>query len=373
MNVYVRELSRALGQLGVTVDVFTRSHAGCPEIASLGPQARVVHLPVAEGLARAAVFPYLPHFSAQVERFRSCHGGGYDLVHSHYWLSGWVGHRLARAWGVPHVVSFHTLGEVKIRARVGEREPLLRRQTEAAIARSAQAIIASTPEERTHLVRYYSAPARGIYVIPCGVDLSLFHPVDPHQARAELGWNGAHTLLFVGRLDPLKGTDLLLETAARLEVGNWLLTIVGGEPGEPEMARLRRRAGELGIAPRVRFTGAVPQERLPLFYSAADVCVVPSHYESFGLVALEALACGTPVVASPVGGLKTTVRDGHNGFHILGHCPEAFAERLELLLTNHNLRRALGAAGPPSVRPFAWPAIARRVLAVYHTLTKVTA
>ncbi len=374
MNVYVRELARHLGALGIEVDIFTRAHPQCDEVVHLGsPDAsgRVIHLPVARGLSRTAVFPYLPRFCAQVDAFAQRHGLRYELVHSHYWLSGWAGRRLARNWRVPHVVTFHTLAEVKIRVRVGEREPVLRRQTEGTVARSAQGIIVSTAEEKDLLLRYYGASAERISVVPCGVDLSLFRPLDARQARAELGLNGATVLLYVGRLDPLKGTDLLLETVARLEASNWLLYVVGGESGGAELARLQAKAGELGISPRVRFTGAVPQDKLPLFYSAADVCVIPSYYESFGLVALEALACGTPVVASPVGGLRSTVRDGQNGFLIAGHCADAFAERLELLVANPNLRRALGEAGPASVQGFAWPEVARQFLEVYQRVTKV--
>lgn len=370
MSVYVRGLARALVRLGIQVDIFTRSHPQCEETVSLGPGVRVVHLPVASGLSRAAVFPHLPHFAAQVEGFRARQGLRYDLVHSHYWLSGWVGQGLSQKWGVPHVVTFHTLGEVKMRVRAGEEEPPLRRRIEGRVARSATGIVVSTREERDHLVRYYHAPADRIHIAPCGIDLSLFHPWDPGQARAELGWNGDRVLLFVGRLAPIKGVDLLLETAARLEMSNWLLYVVGGGPDDSELLWLRKKAGDLGIASRVRFAGTVPQQRLPLYYSAADVCVIPSYHESFGMVALEALACGTPVVASAVGGLKTTVRDGHNGFHIVGHCPDAFAERIELLLSNPNLRRVLGAAGPPSVRSFAWPRVARQLLEVYGQITE---
>ena len=298
--------------------------------------------------------------------------GAYDVIHSHYWLSGLVGERLKAAWGVPHVVMFHTLGEVKNRASHREHESALRIASEAAIIAGCDRVICATELERTSLRQLYDADPAKVTVIPLGVDLDLFQPASKTEARAELGLSeDQHIVLFVGRIEPLKGVDILINAAAMLEsdVECSVMVVGGDNTAKTQVAKLRDLARARGIEGRVSFVGAVDHERLPLYYNAADVCVVPSHYESFGLVAVEAMASGVPVVASRVGGLTGTVRDGETGYLIPWLCPEPFAERIELLLDNDSLRRNLGEAAREEVARYRWENVTSAMLALYRELT----
>ncbi len=381
LNVYVRELARELAERGHYVDVFTRrAGAAAPETEPIAASgfARLVHIDAGPAAyeAKAMLPEYLDQFVAGVLAFAEREGVTYDVIHSHYWLSGVAGERLKARWHVPHIAMFHTLGEVKNRARVSEIEPGPRIDAEHAIAALADRIVVASHDEQQLLVRLYGADADHIAVVPCGVNLDLFQPIDKDDARRQLGLHDDdRILLFVGRIEPLKGVDILLGAAAQLEAtGDCFVIVVGGESAaqDGEMAHLRSLASRLGIAERVSFLGAVDHERLPLFYSAADVCVVPSFYESFGLVALEAMACGTPVVASRVGGLAGTVRDGETGYLIPWRCPEPFAERLELLLGNEELRRAMGQSAREAVEHYRWGNVAEAVLGLYRDVIENT-
>jgi D-inositol-3-phosphate glycosyltransferase len=382
LNVYVRELALELAVRGHDVDIFTRRTDPdalevvpvATQVESGGATARLVHIDAgpARYEPKDALPSYIDAFETGVAAFAEREEAGYDGLYSHYWMSGVAGERLKARWGVPHVAMFHTLGEVKARSRISKHEPEPRIAAERAIARAADRIIVASRDERELLVRHYGADADRIAVVPCGVNLGMFQPVDKEQARAELGLrDDDRILLFVGRIEPLKGVDILLGAAAQLESeSDCFVLVIGGDSAamDGEMAHLRDLASQLGIAERVNFMGAVDHERLPLFYSAADVCVVPSFYESFGLVALEAMACGTPVVASRVGGLTATVRDGETGYLIPWRCPEPFAERLELLLGNEQLRRAFGQSARREVERFRWANVADAVLALYGEL-----
>jgi D-inositol-3-phosphate glycosyltransferase len=373
LNVYVRELARELAERGHEVDVFTRrASRGSPETEEIaGPNARLVHIEAgpARRVEKERLDRYVGAFVDGVAAFAQREELGYDVVHSHYWLSSVAAERLKERWGVPHVAMFHTLGEVKSRARVSEHETEPRIAAERAIARAADRIVVAGSDERQQLVRLYGADAGRISVVPCGVNLELFQPVAKEEARAQLGLReDDRILLFVGRIEPLKGVDILLGAAAQVQSdSDCFVLVIGGDSSarQGEMAHLRSLAAELGIAEHVNFLGAVDHEKLPLFYSAADVCVVPSFYESFGLVALEAMACGTPVVASRVGGLAVTVRDGETGYLIPWRCPEPFAERIELLLGNEELRRAFGKSAREEVERYRWGNVADAVLQIY--------
>jgi len=376
MNLYVRQLSKELGQGGIKLDVFTHWYdPDLPQEVEFGENVRVVHLKAGESRPmKDELYQHLPEFTSNLCRFQTENGLSYDLLHSHYWLSGRVAAFLSEWWGIPYVATFHTLGQVKNRARVGEQETELRITTERRVIARADRIIATTTHEKNQMVRFYSAQPDKIAVIPCGVDLALFRPMDRDEAREKLGLSDKKIILFVGRIEPLKGIDLLLNAVAPLEDKNDLrVLIIGGDPGEAEeTARLGQLAANLGIGEKVAFLGAVEHERLPLFYSAANVCVVPSYYESFSLVALEALACGTPVIAARVGGLPSIIRDGETGYLIPWHCPEPFTERLELLLANESLARSLGLAGHASAAKFGWPIVAEQVKEAYESLTKAS-
>ena len=379
MQVYVRELSRELGRAGMHVDVYTRrTDPALPRVVPLGERARVIHLDAgpARRIDKNAVVQHLPAFIDNLERQNEREGIRHDVVHSHYWLSGWVGARLGELWRVPHVAMFHTLGRLKNRAnataqgRRGTLESGMRIEIERRVIRSADAVVAATEHERGALVEQYGARMAQVAVIPCGVDLAMFRPVDRAAARAELGVEG-EMLLFVGRIDPVKGLDTLLEAMPLLADRPGLkLHVIGGAGSngapDPDEQHLRALTRRLGVADRVAWLGPVEQARLPLYYSAADVCVVPSRYESFGLVALEALACGAAVVASRVGGLPTIIREGENGLLVPWRTPELFAERIEQVLDDRDLAANLRAAARPSVERFAWSAIGGRVLGLYH-------
>jgi len=369
MNVYVRETATELARLGYAVDVFTRDDGAQNGIVCPSAGVRVIALEAGPRtpLEKEEIAEHLPGFLNAVRAFREREGVRYSAVHSHYWMSGWVGRHLQRLWDVPHVTMFHTLGEVKRRARMEEQESARRIEAERLVAATADRIVVASAHERDLLVRLYNAPERRIRVIPCGVNLERFHPIDRAAARASLGLPVDRQIaLFVGRLEPLKGIEILIDAIGELEDSRPELVIVGGdERAAPYQARLREQALALGIGDRTHFVGAVPQDSLAAYYSAADVCVVPSFYESFGLVALEAMACGTPVVASRVGGLVGTVRDGESGYLIPWRCPQPFSDKIDLLLTNDELRRALGAAAQERAQRFRWSAVAAELSALY--------
>jgi D-inositol-3-phosphate glycosyltransferase len=376
MNVYVRQLSRELGQRGFLVDVFTRRQdASSPDVVEDGENVRVVHLEAGprRPVDKGRLHQHLDEFEENLIRFASAQGGQgptYDLLHSHYWLSGWVALRLQERWGLPHVTMFHTLGEVKNRARITEHEASLRIQVEHRLARQANRIVCASQHEKHLLARLYDADPDRVAVVPCGVDLDLFRPQDKEEARRALGYSDERIILFVGRIEPLKGIDILINAVAQLgEESDFYVLIVGGDRrSRRQVSHLQELASDLGVGERVCFLGAVDHEQLPLYYNAADVCVVPSYYESFGLVALEAMACGTPVVASRVGGLTGTVRDGETGYLISWRCPEPFAERLELLLGNEALRRRFGEAAREVVERYRWANVAEAVVGLYREL-----
>lgn len=372
MNVYVLELTRALGRLGYEVDIMTRLDGDFPPVESLGPNLRLVRLAVGPPvpLPKDALVRYGAEVAREALAFAAREGRAYDLLHSHYWQSARVGMALARTWGLPHVVMFHTLGAVKNRARISEAEPRRRIAAERLAARRADAVVTASLHERELLVRDYGADPTRLVTIPCGLDLELFAPRDRAAARVLFGVPFDRPLLvWVGRLEPLKGVDILIDAFAQLQRRDALLWLVGGdEEAQAYRAELEAQARARGVADRVRFVGPLPHDELPWLYSAADVCVVPSYYESFGLVAVEAMACGTPVVASRVGGLAETIVDGVTGYLIPWRCPEPFAEKLDVLLANPELRANFGRAGRRVVERFRWPTVAARIASLYEAL-----
>jgi D-inositol-3-phosphate glycosyltransferase len=373
MNVYVRQLAQALGNLGIEVDVFTRDHHEADDaIEWISPQARVVHLPGGDPEAPMEdLLSYLPEFLAALQEFRRRDRRDYQGVHSHYWLSGWVGQRLAREMAVPHVITFHTLARIKMQSRAGEREPLQRQQVEQQLMASAQCVVAFSPHERDSMERLYHADRARIKLVPCGVDLDTFQPLDQEESRKRLGLNGDKVLLYVGRIESLKGLDLLVHVAAHMETCHPLrVLVVGGDNGKDrELDRLRRLAEELKVDDKFDFVGRVDQDELPTYYSAADVCVVPSFYESFGLAALESMACGTPVVASRVGGLSTVIQHGSTGYLKSWRCPEAFAHSLEMIISSKRLQDSMGAAARRRAEGLGWDQVAARMAGIYDSLS----
>jgi len=369
MNVYVRELSRELGRMGVEVDVFTRSqNASIPRVVPLGERARVVHLAAGPQapMPRAAIHAYLDEFVDGVDSWRLTQGADYDLIHAHYWLSGVAALALRERWSVPVLQMFHTLGRLKNRAArsVTELEPALRLREETRIVGASDRIVAANVVERAELLRDYAAH---------GVDTALFAPGDPTAARVALALQPHPVLLWVGRIAPIKGLDTLLDAIARLRAAGTALSllIVGGEADEPRNGHevaLRERLERLGLGTAVRFVGPLPQDVLPTYYVAADVTVLPSYYESFGMVALEAMACGSPVIASRVGGLVTTVRDGVTGFLVPESDVGALAERIAALIADPDLRWRIGREGVRWAAAHRWPCVAEAICREYASL-----
>ncbi len=374
MNVYVKELSRNLGSQGIKVDIFTRCHQEHEEgLSELDENVRVAHLKGGPPDAPLdSLFSYLPFFLDALYSFRRKEGIAYQAIHSHYWLSGWVGRKASEEWGVPHVVTFHTLAEIKMQSRAGEKEAPLRSDVEKKLMESGALVIASSHHEKDSMVRLYDAPSERIEVVPCGVDLSLFKPLDVGEARRKLGLNGEKVIVYVGRIEPIKGTELLLRSAAIVEREDphpLKVLVVGGDPArESEVQRLKGLAEELGIENITEFVGTVDQRLLPIYYNAADVCVVPSYYESFGLAALEALACGTPVVASRVGGLPTVVQHGRTGYLLPWRCPEPFADSLAMILSSKGLQRSMSLAARRHAEGMGWEMVAEETSRLYNSL-----
>ena len=374
MNVYVRELCQALGSRGFALDVFTRrSSPVAPDVQPFGPNVRVIDIDAGPPtrIDKDDLPRYIETFTRAVATHAEKERMSYAMVASHYWMSGVAGIDLAERWHVPHVAMFHTLGEVKNRARETEHESAERIAAERSIMESVEAIVVASPHERVLLSEHYGASPERVIDVPLGVDLELFTPVPKSRARSQLGLkHGEAILLFVGRIEPLKGIDLLIAAAAQLEQrDNVRVLIIGGDASAmPEIATLREQAKGLGIYSRVSFLGAVDHAQLPLYYSAADVTVVPSFYESFGLVAVESMACGTPVVASNVGGLATTVIDGETGYLVSPLTPEGFAWAIDKLLADNQLRDAFGQAGHRAVERYGWPSVADEVAVLYQQL-----
>tara|TARA_B100001245_G_scaffold199052_1_gene158496 strand:- start:149 stop:1300 length:1152 start_codon:yes stop_codon:yes gene_type:complete len=374
MNVYVRQLATALGEMGMKIDIFTREHLDVVNrVETIGPNVRVIHLKAGEPDAQLGdLYALLPDFLEQLNDFREGEGLEYDVVHSHYWLSAWVGRELSQAINVPHVVTFHTLSLIKMQSRAGEIEQTERPVVEAEVMATADHIIAFSPHERDAMARLYGADARKVSLVPCGVDLEVFRPLDQKSVRSRLGLNGEKILLYVGRVEPIKGLDLLVETAAQMDSAEGVrMMVVGADVnGDREMDRVKQLAKERDLEDKIDFVGQVDHDDLPLYYNAADVCVVPSYYESFGLVALESMACGTPVVATRVGGLSTIIHHGRTGYLKSWRCPEAFANSVEMIISSDGLQQSMGEAARKRAEGMGWDNVASLMWGEYSVLTE---
>lgn len=385
MNVYVRDFSRELAAQGVQVDVFTRSQDECqPRIKhDLGNGGRVIHIPAGpeSPLAVGDLAAYLDEFVDNILRFAAEERATYDVIHSHYWLSGLAGERLRSEWGASLVQMFHTLGHMKnqIARDESERADQSRLDGETHLVQAADRLIAATPAEQHQLIELYGASAGKITIIPPGVDLSHFRPISQVQAQQMVGIPPRRkNILFAGRIEPLKGIDTLLEAMALLQarhaadLADTCVTIIGGNPWadslDAEMERLQKMRLDLGLDDLVAFAGARDQEILPYYYAAAEMVVMPSHYESFGMVALEAMAMGTPVIASEVGGLAHVVRDGYNGYLVPRRDPVALAARILLLLNDRFRREHLSRQAIGWAQEYDWRNIVQQMLQVYGEL-----
>ena len=377
MNVYIRELSRELGEQGLLVDIFTRrSHELDPEIdTSIGDNVRVLYLTAGPllPLTPEEHYQHLSEFTAALIAFTTLRNLRYDIAYSHYWLSGWVAAKLKEAWGTRFVHMYHTLGHMKQRIAVNARyQPNIRILTEMQILQSADRVIAATPAEQAQLRWLYRATRRQIMVIPPGVNAGRFQEsMSARDARESLGLPPeGHMLLFVGRIEPLKAVDTILEALHVLRdrepdmLQRLHFMIVGGDPNrsdDREMNRLQSMSVELGIDRLVSFVGAKEQSELPRYYAAATAVIMPSDYESFGMVALEAMSSGTPVIASQVGGLQFLVRDQETGFHIPAREPISLADCIIQLLSDPGKAASMGVTASRIAKTYDWSEIARRL------------
>jgi D-inositol-3-phosphate glycosyltransferase len=371
MSVYIRELGRELGRRGHLVDVYTRIHEPIhDQVVELGENARLIHLKAGEEEThKLQLYSHVGDFARNLENFRKENGLRYDLIHSHYWLSGLVGERLQEWWDIPHMIGFHTLGAVKNAVGIGEYEPELRINAEKELVKDCHRIIASTERGKEDLITYYDAAPETISIIPCGVNLDLFRPIQRETARCHLGLNGESIIVFVGRIIPLKGIDNMLKAIAYLEGERRIkLVVIGGDDhSQAEMQRLKNLSQSLKIDESVIFLGSVKQEMLPFFYSAADLCVVPSHYESFGLVVLESLACGTPVVATKVGCAEGVIRYGETGYVVTENDPCGLADKISRLLSTPNGKTDFVRSARASVTQYSWSNITEAIIEEYRS------
>jgi len=340
MNVYIQEVARELGRKGHAVDIYTRVHQPRHEqVVSLGQNGRLIHLETGgdEDIPKVAIYSYLQ-----------------------LW------------WHVPHVVMFHTLGAAKNSIGIGEDEPELRIESEREVVANCEQIVAATEREREDLILHYGASPTKIAVIPCGVNLDLFRPIDKETARRRLRLDHEKVMLCVGRIDPLKGLDQLLRALTYIR-GNEAprLMIVGGDQhSQDEVHALQRMARELHIEERVGFVGAVAQEKLPLYYSAADICVISSYYESFGMVALESLSCGTPLVATDVGAMRHIIRNNEAGRIVEDNTPRQLASTISDLLSQTQDQAQGVETRRAAMAEFSWANITEMMLREYDRVLR---
>jgi D-inositol-3-phosphate glycosyltransferase len=330
---------------------------------------RLIHLKAGEeGAQKLAIYDHLGDFARDLENFRKQNGLRYDLIHSHYWLSGVTGKRLQQWWRIPHIIGFHTLGAVKNAIGIGEDEPELRINAEKELVRDCQRMIASTENGKKDLIDYYNAAPETVSVVPCGVNLDLFRPIKKEIARRYLGLNGERIIVFVGRIIPLKGIDNALKAMTYLDgKSKTKLVVIGGdEHSQSEMQRLKSLSRSLKIQESVIFLGLVKQEILPFFYSAADLSVVPSYYETFGLVVLESLACGTPVVATKVGCAESVILNGETGYVVVDNNPCRLADNIAQLLSTAKGTDLVGSIRA-SVTHYSWSNITEAIIEEYRS------
>ena len=385
MNVYIRELAQELAQRGLHIDIYTRqSHPADPTIDTrLGANIQVINIPAGAPvpILPDQVFPHLPEFTTGVMEFAARENRTYDVIYSHYWLSGWVAQQLKAKWNIPFVQMFHTLGYMKNRIATGNSTPATADQrslTETLIMQWADRVIAATPAEHAQMLWLYRADRRKIEVISPGVNPERFHPTSAHDARLSLALpDDVQILLFVGRIEPLKAVDSILEAMhiARQKnpqhIQQTRLIIVGGNPQNPadtELQHLQQVAHQLGVHDLTQFVGAKDQTELRSYYAAALAVIMPSEYESFGMVALEAMASGTPVIASHIGGLAYLVKDGVTGFLVPVREPPQLADRILRMLENPSIVETMRQQAVEVAQHYTWSTIADQVLQVFESV-----
>jgi len=380
MNVYVKNLAIQLSRQGLPVDIFTRrSDPFTPETVEVVPGVNVIQITAGPPapLSKNELFAYLPEFASETALYSLRTQVRYDVIHAHYWLSGWAAHVLQRYWHVPQLLMFHTTAHMKNAvASTADREIPLRLEIERKLIDLADGLVAANPDEREDLISHMRSPIDKVCTVPPGVDLALFRPGDQTMARRELGLSQDEDIILgVGRIDPIKGFETLLNALVSMKTAGKTPTLIiaGGELDQDDeplgsLARLRMQADILGVRDQIRFAGSQSHERLAIHYRAADVVAVPSRYESFGLVAIEAMASGTPVVASNVGGLRFTVENDRSGYLVPHSDPDALAAALGRILGDDVLRRCLGTGAITCAERFSWETVGERIERMYSRL-----
>ncbi len=373
MSVYIRELARELGRRGCRVDIFTLLRSDDqPPVIHLNDNVRLIHLRIRQNgnISKQAIYNYVSPILNSLENFRIKENLDYDLIHSHYWLSGLLGNRLQDIWERPHLVMFHTLGAVKNSTGVGKPEPELRITVEKRIMKTCHRILVPTEGERKKLLSFYPVASEKIGIIPCGVNLKRFSPIKKMTARKALGFQpDDKILLYVGRFDPLKGLNRLLQAMVYLNNHHYRLRlmIIGGDGIDArEHRHLRQNAVKLGIDDKVILTGRIEQNQLPPYYGSADALVIPSYYESFGLVGLEALACGRPVVSTPVGAMENIICQDQTGQVVKNPSPKSLARGIESVISDSRVAPADKIR--ESVLGYSWSAVASAIGKEYKNL-----
>ncbi len=387
MNVYVRDLTRYLG-MGIHADVFTRSQdEHVPHVLhDLGFGNRVVHIPAGSEhpLTKKELPAVIPEFVQGIKNFADQKKTRYDLIHSHYWMSGLAAIELKKSWQIPILQMFHTLSRLKAQKNfLSPDEDESRPVGEQIVMDNVDHIIAATDDEKNKMVQLYQIGTEKISIIPPGVDTSHFYPIPPDEAKAFVGVPPEEKmLLFVGRIEPLKGIDKIIHAIANLQKADVLsncphyLIIIGGDPEAPaaemdeEMLRLQQLCRDLEIGNLVLFLGKQSQDTLPYYYSAAEMVLVPSHYESFGLVALEAMACGTPVIATQVGGLTDLVKNGFCGLTVPDDDPQQLELSMTQLICKEEIRQQMSSQALTYAKSYSWEIIAPRIFKEYQRLIK---
>jgi D-inositol-3-phosphate glycosyltransferase len=370
MNVYVRELVAGLAHAGIDCTTYTRAwRSDLPPVVEVEPNHRIVHVPAGDpDMPKDDLVSIVPEFTDKVAQHVLANGGT-DVVHANYWLSGLAGHSLKHELNVPLVTTFHTFARVK--AQGGDPESQLREQAETSIIGCADAICVSCSEEERQFIDLYGTPPGTLEIVAPGVEHAFFAPGDKRGARHALQLGDEPVLLFVGRIQPLKGLDVAIRALSMVPRPDARLLVVGGASGtegEAELHRMLELTHELGVADRVQFIEPQPHHILSTYYRAADVVLVPSRSESFGLVALEAAACGTPVVANAVGGLLTIVEHGRTGYLVADRDPDVFARHVTELVNQPVLARTLGINAAERARRYTWNFAAARLRRVYADL-----
>ncbi len=374
MSVYIRELAKELGKKGHCIDIYTRYHGPKHKrVMALSENVRLLHVKAGDNgdMNKLAIYPHVKDFAVALDEIKQGDGVEYDLIHSHYWLSGLVGRIVQQWWNVPHMIMFHTLGAIKNKINIGVPEPDFRICNETALVQSCHKIVAATIKEKHDFIQHYNAVPETISVVPCGVNQDLFQPMDRKIAREHLGLGiNDKIILYVGRVEPLKGLGRLIQTVSHLknQVAAKLIIAGGDDLDQPEMKQVTGLVRQLGVEDLVTFAGRVDQINLPYYYNAADALVIASLYESFGLVALEALSCGTPVVSTAVGGMKTVVRPGETGYLVSDDTVKSMGKCIYDILSNPEFYQARSLTIRNSISRFSWSNIAKALIEEYRSL-----